>query len=68
MFLLWLGRSPSRQRLTQLWSICGRLGGRVVPYESGFTREATHCVIQTETAEQVSYQAKVGRLGDSRRV
>ena len=59
VFLLWFGRNPSKQRLTVLWSIVQRLGGRVVPYESGFTREATHCVIATDTADQVSYQAKV---------
>ena len=60
VFLLWLGRNPPKQRLTLLWSIVQRLGGRVLPYECGFSREATHCVITTETADQVSYQAKVG--------
>ena len=28
--------------------------------DQGFTREATHCVIARETADEVSYQAKVG--------
>ena len=61
VFLVWLGRNPPKQRLSGLQSTVQRLGGRMVPYESGFTRQATHCVIATETADQVSYQAKVGR-------